>query len=221
MLASVEEPYRPAKRSEARMSSLTSPAAIPGQPDEQHLELVRRALSAVSERGFWSAFPEHFAPYGDAERGREALDAYLGRQFPLDLPGVDGHVGAERSPYGLDLDVSYPHASTEALLGAAPAAIPAWRDAGPDVRASLSIEILARLNARSHELAHAVMQTTGQAYVMAFQAGGPHAQDRALEAIAYAYEEMTRHAASAGWEKPQGKRPPLRLQKTFRLRPAA
>ena len=30
---------------------------------------------------------------------------------------------------------------------------------------------------------------------MAFQAGGPHAQDRALEAIAYAYAEMTRHAA--------------------------
>ena len=29
---------------------------------------------------------------------------------------------------------------------------------------------------------------------MAFQAGGPHAQDRALEAVAYAYAEMTRHA---------------------------
>ena len=28
----------------------------------------------------------------------------------------------------------------------------------------------------------------------AFQAGGPHAQDRGLEAIAYAYAEMTRHA---------------------------
>ena len=31
---------------------------------------------------------------------------------------------------------------------------------------------------------------------MAFQAGGPHALDRALEAIAYAYAEMTRHAAA-------------------------
>ena len=38
------------------------------------------------------------------------------------------------------------------------------------------------------------MHTSGQAYAMAFQAGGPHAQDRALEAIAYAYAEMTRHA---------------------------
>ena len=27
---------------------------------------------------------------------------------------------------------------------------------------------------------------------MAFQAGGPHAQDRGLEAVAYAYEEQAR-----------------------------
>ena len=41
------------------------------------------------------------------------------------------------------------------------------------------------------------MHTTGQAFVMAFQAGGPHAQDRALEALAYAYAEMTRIPATA------------------------
>jgi len=50
---------------------------------------------------------------------------------------------------------------------------------------------------------------------MAFQAGGTHAQDRALEAVAYAYAEQTRHADTAVWEKPQGKRPPLRMEKTF------
>jgi phenylacetic acid degradation protein paaN len=50
---------------------------------------------------------------------------------------------------------------------------------------------------------------------MAFQAGGPHAQDRALEAVAYAYAEQTRHAPVAVWQKPQGKRPPLRMEKTF------
>jgi hypothetical protein len=41
-------------------------------------------------------------------------------------------------------------------------------------------------------MAHAVMHTTGQSFLMGFQAGGPHAQDRALEAIAYAYDEMSR-----------------------------
>ena len=35
--------------------------------------------------------------------------------------------------------------------------------------------------------------TSGQAFVMAFQAGGAHALDRALEAVAYGYAEMTRH----------------------------
>ena len=50
---------------------------------------------------------------------------------------------------------------------------------GPDARAERRLEILARINARSHEIAHAVMHTSGQAFAMAFQAGGPHAQDRA------------------------------------------
>src|SRR3954462_460381 len=54
---------------------------------------------------------------------------------------------------------------------------------------------------------------------MAFQAGGPHAQDRALEAIAVAYAEQTRVPATARWEKPQGKRPALVMEKTFPVVP--
>jgi phenylacetic acid degradation protein paaN len=83
----------------------------------------------------------------------------------------------------------------------------------------MSLEILARLNARSHEIALAVMHTTGQAFPMAFQAGGPHAQDRALEAVAYAYEAMRSVPGHAIWEKPQGKRPPLRMHKRFTVAP--
>jgi phenylacetic acid degradation protein paaN len=55
--------------------------------------------------------------------------------------------------------------------------------------------------------------------VMAFQAGGPHAQDRALEAVAYAYEEQARYPEAAEWEKPQGKRPPVRMRKEFTIVP--
>ncbi len=61
--------------------------------------------------------------------------------------------------------------------------------------------------------------TSGQAFVMAFQAGGAHALDRALEAVAYAYAEMTRHPAGADWEKPAGKGDPLRMTKTFHVVP--
>ena len=187
----------------------------------KHRETLDRARLAIRDRTYWSPYPETFGPYGEdgAARGGTAFEAYLGRPFPLSQLGADSEAGAERSPYGLELGVLYPHVPTDALVDAAASAMETWRDAGPNVRAAVCLEILARLNERSHELAHAVMHTTGQAYVMAFQAGGPHAQDRALEAVAYAYDEMTRHAATAVWEKPQGKRPPLRLEKRYRLAP--
>ena len=97
--------------------------------------------------------------------------------------------------------------------------MPDWRDAGPDVRTAVCIEILTRLHEHIFELANAVHVTTGQAFVMAFQAGGAHALDRALESIAYANAEMTRHPATADWEKPAGKGDPLRMSKTFHVVP--
>jgi len=68
-------------------------------------------------------------------------------------------------------------------------------------------------------MANAVMHTTGQAFMMAFQAAGPHAQDRGLEAVAYAWDEMKRIPARAIWEKPQGKNEPLRMEKRYRIVP--
>jgi phenylacetic acid degradation protein paaN len=59
------------------------------------------------------------------------------------------------------------------------------------------------------------MHTSGQAFMMAFQAGGPHAQDRGLEAVAYAYVEQVRTPDTAEWTKPQGKRDPLTMTKQF------
>ena len=63
------------------------------------------------------------------------------------------------------------------------------------------------------------MHTTGQAFAMAFQAGGPHAQDRGLEAVATAWIEMQRAPATATWEKPQGKAAPLVIEKHWRIVP--
>ena len=194
-------------------------------PTTDHRETLQRALTAIRERTYWSAYPENLKAYGEesgtqsAAEGKAAFDSYLGGPFPLQQGSADGEVAGERSPYGFDLAITYPHSDVEALMSAATAAVPAWRSAGPDRRTELAIEILARINARSHEMAQAVMHTSGQAYPMAFQAGGPHAQDRALEAIAYSYAEMTRHAAQATWEKPQGKRPPQRMTKTFTVVP--
>src|SRR5690349_17967735 len=180
----------------------------------KHEERLTRALAAIRERGYWSAFPESPSPkvYGEtaAADGSAAFDAYLGQNFPLDQPGTADWVATETSPFGVPLDVRYPHPDVDALLAAAAAAMPAWREAGPAARTGVCLEILHRIHEHVFELANAVQLTTGQAFVMAFQAGGPHALDRALEALAYAYAEMIRTPATAEWEKPAGRGEPLR-----------
>ncbi|HEX8629230.1 MAG TPA: phenylacetic acid degradation protein PaaN [Catenuloplanes sp.] len=189
----------------------------------RHADTLTRARTAIRERSYWSAYPESPSPrvYGEtaAVEGEAAFRAYLGQRFPLDQPGTLDWVRTEASPYGLDLSVSYPHGDVDALLAAAGAAVPAWRNAGPDARAGVCLEILARLHQHVFELANAVQFTSGQAFVMAFQAGGTHALDRALEAVAYGYDEMTRHPGTAQWAKPAGKGDPLRITKTFHVVP--
>ncbi|TRV76485.1 phenylacetic acid degradation protein PaaN [Streptomyces sp. 130] len=190
---------------------------------ERHRSTLDRALEAIRTRDYWSPHPEHPKAYGEggapgslgAAEGKAAFDAVLHGRFDLGQPGTDGWTGGEVSPYGPELGVEYPHADLDVLLPAMRAGMPAWREAGPETRALVCLEILARISARTHEFAHAVMHTSGQAFMMAFQAGGPHAQDRGLEAVAYAYEEQLRAPRTADWSKPQGKRDPLALHKTF------
>ena len=186
----------------------------------RHRPTLDQALEAIRTRAYWSPHPEHPKAYGehgslDAAAGKAAFDALLGTRLDLGQPGTDDWVGGEVSPYGVELGVTYPHADLDVLLPAMRAGQRAWRDAGPETRAVVSIEILKRISDRTHEFAHAVMHTSGQAFMMAFQAGGPHAQDRGLEAVAYAYAEQVRTPAVAEWTKPQGKRDPLVMNKQF------
>ena len=115
------------------------------------------------------------------------------------------------------LDVRYPDCDIHALVDAAVAAEPAWQALGARGRVGVLLEALMRMHRRSHEITHAVMLTTGQGPMMAFQAGGPHAQDRALEAIAYAWKAMADVPGEALWDKPQGKNPSLVMQKHYEI----
>ena len=190
---------------------------------DKHRATLDRALTAIADRGYWSPYPESASPkvYGEgsAEAGKAAYEALLGRPFPIALPGTVGTVGGERSPYGVDLGVTYPKVDLDALFAAIATAQGPWRAAGPEAWVGVCLEALARINRASFEIANAVMHTTGQAFLMAFQAGGPHAQDRGLEAVAYAYDQMRRVPATSMWEKPQGKGEPLRMEKHFRVVP--
>jgi phenylacetic acid degradation protein paaN len=186
-----------------------------------HEKTLREAIEATRTREYFSAFNESPSPrvYGEnaAAEGKAAFESHAGTTFPVSTPGAAGTVGGEKSPFGFALDVSYPRvapAAVDDLLAASLAGMKAFRDAGPDARVGVCLEILHRLHGRIFELANAVQHTSGQAFVMAFQAGGAHALDRALEALAYSYAEMTRVPRTAIWEKP-AKDAPLRMEKTF------
>ncbi|MGW6013811.1 phenylacetic acid degradation protein PaaN [Streptomyces sp. NPDC055210] len=186
----------------------------------KHRPTLDQALEAMRTRAYWSPHPEHPKAYGEngslgMAEGKAAFDTLLGGRLDLDQPGTDDWVGGEVSPYGIELGVTYPHADVDALLPAMRAGQRAWRDAGAETRAVVCLEILKRISDRTHEFALAVMHTSGQAFMMAFQAGGPHAQDRGMEAVAYAYVEQVRTPDTAEWTKPQGKRDPLALTKQF------
>lgn len=190
---------------------------------ESNQEMLKGALEAAANRGYWSPFPEMPSPrvYGEnaADDGRLAFEALCNKAFPLELPGAAGDIGQEHSPFGLELNIRYPKVPVQALISQATEALESWRDAGPKAWVGVCLEILKRLNQRSFEIAHAVQHTTGQGFMMAFQAGGPHAQDRGLEAVTYAWQEMARIPEVADWEKPQGKHEPLRMRKRFTVVP--
>lgn len=188
---------------------------------EKHRATLESALNAIHTRAYWSAYAEMPSPklYGESAPadGKQAFDGHLGKRFELGQPGQTGWHGGERSPYGIDLNVDYPVCDIEALIAAGERAMAGWQAIGAAGRAGVCLEMLERLNQQSFEIAHAVMMTTGQGWMMAFQAGAPHAQDRGLEAVAYAYREMGFVPAEARWEKPQGKNPPLVMKKHFEV----
>ncbi len=192
---------------------------------DKHRSTLDSALQAIASRSFWSPYPEMPSPklYGEtaADDGKQAFEAHLGKDFVLDQPGqLAGDAGwydKEVSPYGAELNVRYPVCEPEALVQAGLAAMKGWQAVGAEGRTGICLEILARLHAQSFEIAHAVMMTSGQGWMMAFQAGGPHAQDRGLEAVTYAWREQSFVPKEAVWEKPQGKNPALVMKKHYEV----
>ena len=92
---------------------MTSTALDPHALLEKHRERLDNAVRACSTREYYAAFDESPSPrvYGEnaAADGKAAFEAWRGQTFPLDTPGSQGYVATERSPYGFDLEVSYPH----------------------------------------------------------------------------------------------------------------
>ncbi len=177
----------------------------------QHKPVLESAVKAIHDRTFFAQYPEHPSPkiYGESadKDGREWFQSMVGNNFEeLKQKNSAGWVGDEESPYLQEqLNIKYPIIPDEEYIANATTAFESWRKVPVLGRAGLLIESLERMKLRFFEIAYATMHTTGQGYMMAFQASGPHAADRALEAIAMGYEEQNRFPESTLWEKPMGK----------------
>ncbi len=187
---------------------------------QKHAAQLQQAIAAVYARTFYAAFPEHPKAYGEDafKAGWKGYQALLNRPFDelLQEKAVARWVGSEVSPYTLNaLGVTYPVISVNAFVERSQRAFDVWKYLSPEQRAGILLESLEGFRERFFEIAHATMHTTGQPLMMSFQASGPHAADRALEATALAYDEITRFAREAVWEKPMGKFS-VKLRKTFR-----
>ncbi len=191
---------------------------------EKHRPILDKAIKALHERAFFAAYPEHPSPavYGETadEEGRKKFQAGLNKKFEELLQDASSSwAGQEESPYLQEkLGISYPQYDTHTLVENAKLAFHQWRKISIDDRAGILVESLEGMKKRFFEIAYATMHTTGQGYMMAFQASGPHAADRALEAIAAGYDELKRFPATAFWDKPMGKYN-LQINKEWRAVP--
>lgn len=186
-----------------------------------HREILDQAVDAISSRNFWTPYPESMRKYPEdaVKAAPSTFESLLNQPFALSDVGSTQQVGGEVSPYGFELGITYDQPNPDELIAAMQVAMRDWRDAGAQARVGVCLEVLSRLNAMSPEIAQAVMHTSGQGPLMAFQAGGPHAQDRGLEAVAYAWQAMAQIPATAKWVKPQGKHDPIVMDKRFHIVP--
>lgn len=187
---------------------------------DKHEKVLKEAIEALHKRTYYTPYPEHPKAYAEGlnEAGRNWFAGMMNQEFKELNVESDQWIGEEVSPYlQTGIGVSYPKLSVEQLIENAQAA-KSWKNVSIQERAAILIESLERVAARYFDIAYATMHTTGQSFLMAFQASGPHANDRALEAVAMGYQEITRFPNEVDWVKPMGKFD-LKLHKTWKALP--
>lgn len=185
---------------------------------EKYRASIEKAEEANYSRGFYYHYPEHPKAYGEdgAAKGEAAFRQLLNQPFNDLLQDGKTWCGEEISPYtGEKLGITYPAAPVDTLTEQAGQAWNKWSKAAPMERAAILMDSLEKVKARFFEIAYATMHTTGQSFIMSFQASGPHAADRALEAIAMGVKELTRFPGQVEWRKPMGKFD-ITLEKTYK-----
>lgn len=183
---------------------------------------LEAAYEAQQKRTYYAAWPESPKAYEEdgMAKGLAAFQSLLTQNFTeLLQEGSEGWLGDEVSPYMMTgLGVQYPKFSHNVLIENAKSAQRIWSKTSADVRASVLVDALDRVALRFFEIAYATMHTTGQSFMMSFQASGPHANDRALEVLSMAYHELQRFPSDVTWVKNMGKFD-LTLNKNYKAVP--
>lgn len=186
---------------------------------EAYKNILDKAVAAIHNRDFYAAYPEHPKAYAEdgPANGKAEFEALLGKPFTgLLQDEAEGQTGEEASPYtGEKLGITYPRFSADTLIHRARNAWGSWRKASVDDRAEVLVDSLERIKEKFFLIAEATVHTTGQSWIMSFQASGPHSNDRALESLAMGFEELKRFPSEVTWTKPMGKFD-IVLEKTFK-----
>jgi phenylacetic acid degradation protein paaN len=175
----------------------------------KHEALITEAVAATHARIYYTPYPEIpklYAEDGDA-KAKAYMSAVMNNNFgELLQEASQGWVGEEVSPYlQLGIGVKYASNAVDEYITLAEKAQKQWRNISVQDRAGLLVEVLERLKVRFFDIAYATMHTTGQSFMMSFQASGPHSNDRALEAVIEGYKQLTSLPSQAAWTKPMGK----------------
>ncbi len=175
---------------------------------EKHHNLIEEASKALLARNYYSPYPESPKAYPeDAEsKGLHYFSTLMNHNFTELIQTSEEWIGEEISPYlQVGIGIKYPKHAIDTLLQNASQSQKEWAETDVLTRAAILIETLERIRTRFFDIAFATMHTTGQGYMMAFQASGPHSNDRALEAIITGYQELMKVPAQVDWIKPMGK----------------
>ena len=185
---------RPAKKAGAPLLRNCIVLYAPVKPNhslyDKHKTIVDNAIKAVHKREFFAQYPEMPSPqvYGETAEAdqKKTFEGQLNHKFERLKQGHDTWMlSDEQSPYTQEkLGISYPtYADANSYVKKSLEAWSDWKRTDVKTRTGILVETLERLKTHFHEIAFATMHTTGQSYMMSFQASGPHAADRALKLL--------------------------------------
>lgn len=191
---------------------------------EQHQARLDAAVNAIRNRTALTPFIEspskRLHPEGAHEAGQQTFERHLGQPFVMDMPGQDGWIGQETSPYTREpLGITYPKIDVQVLFEHIDQAWTSWRVADPKTRVGVCMEILEQWHQQTFENAYATMHTTGQAFMLSFAGSGASSLDRGLEAVAMAWEAMGHVPSNTVYVRDFAKQRDVTLHKRYRLVP--